>query len=39
VLNSDSSLEVDSRWWLALIRWDCVLGEGLVCCICEGGIS
>jgi len=39
VLTSVSSLEVDSRWWLALIHWDCVLDEGLLCFICEGGIS
>jgi hypothetical protein len=31
------------RWiigggWL-FVRWDCVLDEGLFCCICEGGIS
>ena len=39
MLTSVSSLEVDSGWWLALVRWDCVLDVGLLCFICEGGIS
>ena len=37
-MTSVSSLEADSRWWLAFVCGDCVLDVGLLCFICEGGI-